>query len=330
MSDNAHQHGFEALPQKRARAVEGGRADAAPRFFRADGGGTYASCLGIILTEACNIRCSHCLPECEPRRTENLQWAALDRILRDAKRAGSVTKVAFTGGEPFLVPTVLRQAVALCAELRLGSSVMTNGFWASSVLRAREALQRLPGLTELGLSTDTFHQDFIPVERIRNAITAGQELGIRCIVRVCVLSHPEEAAERTREQLAGLDKWYTLQIQPIQPMGRAVGLKADCTVTDLTTWLGCNGANSPSGDHVRRRHGVLWSLKPMARPSSTLPWKRLRAFGGSRSTRWRRKPDHSRNPASGSLVASGSRPETGRSRGDEPASPAVRFHLFGM
>lgn len=252
MSDNVRRHGLEVLPQKRAGAQGGGRADAAPLSFRADGGGTYASCLGVILTEACNIRCSHCLPECEPGRTENLEWAALDRILRDAKRAVSVTKVAFTGGEPFLVPTVLRKAVDLCAELGFGSSVMTNGFWASSVPRAREALQRLPGLTELGLSTDTFHQDFIPVGRVRNAITAGHELGIRCVVRVCVLSHPEEAAERTREQLAGLDEWYTLQIQPVQPMGRAVGLQADCTVTDLTAWLGCKAADSPvvttSGD----------------------------------------------------------------------------------
>lgn len=237
MFNSAQRHEPEVLPQKRTGA-RGGK--------HTDGEEAYASCLGVILTETCNIQCGHCLPECKPGRTENLEWMALERILREAKLGGSVTKIAFTGGEPFLVLNMLRQAVVLCVELGFRTSVMTNGFWAISVPQARDTLQRLPGLTELGLSTDTFHQDFIPVERIRNAITVGQELGIRCLVRVCVLSHPEEAIERIREQLSGLDELYTLQIQPIQPMGRAVNLEPDRNLTNLTACLRCKAADSPS------------------------------------------------------------------------------------
>src|SRR4051812_21594883 len=161
----------------------------------------YASRLGFIITETCNIRCSHCLPESDASKRKGIAWPTLERAIREAGASGIVDTVSFTGGEPFVRFALLSLAVGLCRELGLQSTVMTNGFWARNVSRATEVLRKLDGLTRLGLSTDIFHQPFVSVERIRDAIIAGNNLGIACAVRVCHLTDPDGEIERVRQQL---------------------------------------------------------------------------------------------------------------------------------
>jgi MoaA/NifB/PqqE/SkfB family radical SAM enzyme len=181
----------------------------------------YSSRLSIVLTDRCNIACSHCLPECDPKRKERLSWPAVEQIIRQAQARGTISTICFTGGEPFLDVPVLTRGVQLCAELGLESTVMTNAFWAKTQASARAMLERLRGLSRLGLSTDTFHQEFISVEHIENAVRAAHELDIECGVRVCHLDSPAEELERVRQQLISVAGWYELEHQPVQPLGRA-------------------------------------------------------------------------------------------------------------
>jgi pyruvate-formate lyase-activating enzyme len=207
----------------------------------------YASQLCVILTEKCNIRCRHCINDCSPSRTEELDWHILESFVRQAAHLTFVRSIAFSGGEPFLNTTTLEPAIALCRECVLGTSVTTNGFWASSVNKAKRILEKLKGLAQLCLSADEFHQEFIPIERIANAITACHELGINCAVVVTHLKGNLKEVERIRRQLKQVEGFYEIQQYPVLPRGRALtGVrKSDFFNYDVSNAV-CVSADAPT------------------------------------------------------------------------------------
>lgn len=81
----------------------------------------------LQLTNACNLKCSYCCTNSLFSRSHELDEAAFEQILRDVHRhLGKGTRVSFMGGEPFLVPGVIRLAkLALALELEL--TVYSNG-----------------------------------------------------------------------------------------------------------------------------------------------------------------------------------------------------------
>jgi pyruvate-formate lyase-activating enzyme len=181
----------------------------------------YCSRLAIVLSTRCNIRCAHCISDCGPRREEALAPAVVERVLRDAARSRTVKVISFTGGEPFLDMPALERLVAYCHELGLESTVITNAFWARADQDAAATLGRLPGLTRLGVSADSFHQEFVPVAYVERAVRAAHDRGIECSVRVSFLDDPDEEIESVRQQLIAVAGWYELEHQPVQVFGRA-------------------------------------------------------------------------------------------------------------
>jgi sulfatase maturation enzyme AslB (radical SAM superfamily) len=91
--------------------------------------------LQLVLTAACNLRCSYCYQNNKSNR--RIEWdvvrAALDRLL--ASRQAEV-KVLFIGGEPLLeFPTIERAVAYLSAHKRadmdVGYAMITNGLLLS-------------------------------------------------------------------------------------------------------------------------------------------------------------------------------------------------------
>lgn len=183
---------------------------------------SYASDLCVILTEKCNIRCRHCISDCSPSRIGNLDMGILESVIQQAAELSFISVIGFSGGEPFIDIPRLETAVALCREHELVPTVTTNGFWASSVTAAKEVLKKMEGLIQLCLSTDEFHQEFIPVDRIANAITAAYELGIHCTVVVTHLKDLAWQAESVKQQLKSVDGLYEMQQWPVVRSGRAL------------------------------------------------------------------------------------------------------------
>lgn len=208
---------------------------------------SYGSDLCVILTEKCNIRCRHCISSCSPSRTEDLDWANLDAFIRQAGDSSFVNSIGFSGGEPFMDIPRLETAVTLCREHGLAPTVTTNGFWAHSVTAAKDVLKKMKSLIQVCLSTDVFHQEFIPVDRIVNAIKACDEFGIHCAVVVTHLKDNQDEAERIRRQLHHVDGLFTLQQWPVLNSGRArFQIKKDDLFTyDLSNSV-CVSADTPT------------------------------------------------------------------------------------
>lgn len=206
----------------------------------------FFSSIEIVVTNRCNIKCRHCIYDCQPFSTEQLSKSAIKDLIKQAAKLNSLRSVIFTGGEAFLEYDILVENIALCEELGIESSVVTNGFWAPNSHITTQKLKKLKGLRTLNVSTDLFHQEFVPVDRIRNIIQSCHELGIECIVRVSYLNDSVSEIEIIKKQLTGLDGLYTVSAIPVAPFGRAATLVDTLLIYEYDPdGIPCCGADCP-------------------------------------------------------------------------------------
>ncbi len=141
----------------------------------------YWSSAGLMLTYWCNARCASCYLQCSPHRNEwmDIEYAIdLWRGLVAASPHGC--RVHLTGGEPF---GKFDQLLELCTHARdagLGplAKIETNAFWAEDATDVRNRLEALKavGLEKLTISADPYHQQFVPIGRVRLAAEVARKV----------------------------------------------------------------------------------------------------------------------------------------------------------
>ena len=207
---------------------------------------SFFSNIEIVVTSKCNIGCRHCIYDCQPFSTEKLSRSVIKDLIRQAAMLNSVKSIVFTGGEAFLEYSSLIESIALCEELGLEAAAVTNGYWALTAQTARQKLKELKGLKTLNVSTDSFHQEFVPADKIRNIIESCRELGIKCVVRISYLNDPVFEIGTIKKQLTGLDGLYTIVAIPVAPFGRAAALIETCSIYAYDpNGIPCCGADDP-------------------------------------------------------------------------------------
>ncbi|MBE0429696.1 MAG: radical SAM protein [Thermoleophilia bacterium] len=141
----------------------------------------------LLLTYKCNASCGHCFLSCGPSRDGVIPIEDTRKYIAGAGSAGYISHFFIEGGEPFLYPGLLAATVAEIKAAGYWLGLLTNGFWAVSDSRAREMLEPLAaaGLDYVGISTDTWHESFVPPELAERAALAAQETGIETDLMVC-------------------------------------------------------------------------------------------------------------------------------------------------
>lgn len=164
--------------------------------------------VGLLLTFRCTAECADCCFECSPRRTEALPLAdALDAVDQLAAIPG-VESVTLSGGECFLRHADVVRILERARERGLRTKCVTNGYWA---LDREAALRRLRPLAEAGLgilelSTDDYHAEHVPLDRVAHALEAAHALGLE--------THVIVIADRKTRGLAGILQALDLSFQP--------------------------------------------------------------------------------------------------------------------
>lgn len=136
---------------------------------------------GIMLTYRCNATCADCYVNSSPEKRGVLPAEDLREYLRELKRLGITgPKIHFGGGEPFFHYDHLVECFEAAREvgmLPLGK-LETNAFWCKSDDLARKRLTEIGdfGVVRLHVSTDVFHQEFIPIENVRTAVRIAREV----------------------------------------------------------------------------------------------------------------------------------------------------------
>jgi len=183
---------------------------------------------GIMLTYRCNAECADCYENSSPRKRALLPPEHLRNYLRELRRLGfSGPRLHFGGGEPFYHYKHLIECFRVAGEegmLPLGK-LETNGVWCKTDELTRERLEEIKsfGLLHLHVSSDVFHQEFIPIENVRRAVRIGQEVLGKDAVRVGLrefFDDPVDVAKLTQEEKTEAHR-DVLKRYPWRIVGRA-------------------------------------------------------------------------------------------------------------
>jgi organic radical activating enzyme len=187
----------------------------------------YLRNVGLLLTYHCQASCAHCILRAGPDRHEEVNLEEARDWIRQiaAYRDGYVRVLSLTGGEPFSNRTRLRTTVEYAAGFGLRISVTSNAFWATTAEKALRTLRSLPGISFLSLSTDAYHQEYVPFENVRNALRAAAEWDIPTYVTVITDNRSDPAFQRVQAELLELTAPENVRTGLTFPVGRAADMK---------------------------------------------------------------------------------------------------------
>jgi organic radical activating enzyme len=136
---------------------------------------------GLLLTYKCNAACEFCYYNCSPTKdglmsveTAISSWQSLKLL------AGDSARIHITGGEPFLYFQRLCEILteAKKQDLTPVDLIETNAFWATDKKIITERLKLLDelGIRKFKISTDPFHQEYVPIEPVRRLAQLATEI----------------------------------------------------------------------------------------------------------------------------------------------------------
>lgn len=176
----------------------------------------------LQLTLTCPLRCGHCNVNAGPERRESLSLEAVERGIRSFAALPTAELVCLTGGEPFLPRSALKLALAVCEEVGLRTYVITAAHWAPTEEAALKVLRSLPPITLLSVSADRFHETFVPLSYVRNAIVATIVHGTSVILALTLDNDNDPYRAKVADVFADLWDRLDVCITYLQPVGRAV------------------------------------------------------------------------------------------------------------
>ena len=136
--------------------------------------------LALIYTWKCNATCASCCYSCSPKRVEKLSLLQALSLIEETTHIEEIQHLSISGGEPFLYLDEIKILLEELNKTGRTSNCVTNAFWASTPEKAIDILKDLKrnGLTTLSLSYDSYHEKFVPVKHITNALHAAKSLEI--------------------------------------------------------------------------------------------------------------------------------------------------------
>ncbi len=144
--------------------------------------------IAILITEDCNARCKMCCDSRGNVRGKTLSEKELEIILGNIKKCEYITHVGITGGEPLLYPKLLDYIFEYDYGREISISIKSNGFWGRDIKKAETIIKKYRSrLSNISLSYDEFHKEFIEVQAIKNIINIAKESNVPTDVVACCL-----------------------------------------------------------------------------------------------------------------------------------------------
>lgn len=167
--------------------------------------------LSLVYTRKCNAFCRMCSANAGPLRKEKMSLPQVRMYIDQAREVSGFKSIVITGGEPLLFFDEIVEIIADVHSAGFVIKIVTNGFWADTEEEARTKLKILKdnGLDEMALSTDSYHQEFVPVENIRYALQAAKELKISREVGMIVGKSDQQSVWDQLERI-GMNEEFVL------------------------------------------------------------------------------------------------------------------------
>lgn len=197
--------------------------------------------VAFSLTEACPLHCSHCIVSTvspsNKTRTMSLEDAERYASEMPRLRERGVEVISFTGGEPLLAPHLLHLLSDAASRAGMSCTVVTACHWATSRATAERTIAEYPQISHWHLSTDLFHEEFIPRQHVLTAAAAAQALGRAVQIRMAASMPPTTAHEELYLSLrSSLPSGVPVVVQPVTSNGRGSRIASEHAVSDAPAW----------------------------------------------------------------------------------------------
>lgn len=178
--------------------------------------------LAFSFTNQCNAECRICCLSCSPQKNTVLDVALVKSYIQQASEINTIRLISFTGGEALLRLKELRECIVYAHQLGFEVSLVSNGFWGADYQKGYALMESLrqDGLTKITISADLFHQEYIPVSSVKNAIKICKELDLLS----AVAAMDTKSGNSVRQTIENLKpEIYGVEIKPypLFPAGKA-------------------------------------------------------------------------------------------------------------
>jgi len=177
--------------------------------------------ISLFLTVRCPSRCRHCGAWETQAARGDMTKDEISRLAAMFAEEPAITAVGLSGGEVFVVRELLHHAVSELRKVEIPYTFTTNAYWATSLEKARETLSDFTDTIGIGFSTDYFHQEYIPVQRVINAAKAAEALSIPYNIRVTMAEGDDEGKIMGELIDAGLPNPDVVGFAPVMYLGQA-------------------------------------------------------------------------------------------------------------
>ncbi len=184
----------------------------------------FMSTVGLVMTYRCQVACPHCIIEASPNRKEEVPLDKASIWIRQIADYGDghVKILALTGGEPFYDIGNLEAISSFAESCGLLVSVVTNAFWAVTEEEATRILRSLPAIKMISFSSDVYHQESIPTERVKNAMNAARRCDIPHYISVTTDNKNDNGYKRLMDELNEFAEGEKIVTVTTFPAGRAL------------------------------------------------------------------------------------------------------------
>ena len=169
----------------------------------------------FVVTYACTGQCKHCSEGDHASCGERIDpQIAADAVRKIATQYDIKTVMTF-GGEPLLYPDAVYAIMTVAKELNIPKrQVITNGYFSKNADKIREVAERLAtcGVNNLLLSVDSFHQETIPLDVVKQFATEAKKCGapIRILPAWLVSSTDDNPYNRKTREI--IDSFADLEL----------------------------------------------------------------------------------------------------------------------
>lgn len=186
--------------------------------------------IGLILTKRCPVGCRHCISDCVMDAAPLPDITAIDGWIQDIAATGTYKVINLTGGDPFIEFDKLVHVTESISRSGILPTVLTSGYWATNDKATYQKIERLvkAGLYSIAVSVDQFHQEKIPIQKVKRVLVAAVKLGIRSGICLSYFEYGDNAAraEQKLKNDIGIDLFNRVDITKgsIARAGRATQL----------------------------------------------------------------------------------------------------------
>ncbi len=138
--------------------------------------------IDLLITFKCTAKCRHCSYKAGPHRKGYMKADDATKYIQELSSINPLESITIHGGEPFLYFRELKRILWRAKELGIPNrGLITNAFWGETRLNADKKLNKLvkAGLTQITFSADGFHQEFVPIQYVRNVILSALDCRLK-------------------------------------------------------------------------------------------------------------------------------------------------------